>query len=255
MCLINQIRKRPYLAFSILCLITVLSGYVYTYINSTVGKHISTIFLYLSAAIWVYLCLRQLIRMIKIRVLTKRYASTYKISDYEEMQKIVQEMKVKLNKKHPFVVKMGLDNASYDPLMGRIVLGDVLLKKLKGQERMALVSHELTHVKKNHLGKQFAPLLVLYIPLSITLHREQDLVFCLVWIALFLMVFPYISRMFEYEADAGAADKTSPEASISYLKKAEVEENRGRETVTHPSIEKRIQRLIERQRKITHIKV
>jgi len=252
--LISQIRKRPHVAFSILCLITVLSGYVYTYTNSTAGKHISIVFLYLSAAIWAYFCLRQLVRMTRIRVFMKKYASSYEIPDYEEMQKMVKEMRVKLDKKHPFVLKMGLDNAYYDPLMGRIALGDVLLNRLEGQERMALVSHELTHLKKNHFAKQIFLIFVLYIPLIITLHREQDLVFCAVWIALFLMLFPYVSRRFEYEADAGAADKTSPEASISSLKKAEVEERWGRETVTHPSIESRIERLLERQRKIPHTK-
>ena len=249
--LISQIRKRPHVAFSILCLITVLSGYVYTYTNSTAGKHVSIVFLYLSAAIWAYFCLRQLVRMTRIRVFMKNYASSYEIPDYEEMQKIVKEMRVKLDKKHPFVLKVGLDNAYYDPLMGHIALGDILFNKLETQERIAIVAHELTHTKRNHYAKQlfFLPV-VLAILLILTLHREPDLVFWAVWIALFLMLFPHVSRRFEYEADAGAADKTSPEASISSLKKTEVEERWGRETVTHPSIQSRIERLLKRQRKL-----
>jgi len=75
--LISQIRKRPHVAFSILCLITALSGYVYTYTNSTPGKHVSIVFLYLSAAIGAYFCLRQLVRMTRIRFFMKKYDSSY----------------------------------------------------------------------------------------------------------------------------------------------------------------------------------
>jgi len=66
-----------------------------------------------------------------------------------------------LDKKHPFVLIMGLDNAYYDPLMGRIALGDVLLNRLEGQEGMALVSHELTHVKKKLFAKQIFLIFIL----------------------------------------------------------------------------------------------
>ena len=52
----------------------------------------------------------------------KKYNSSYEIPDYEEMQKMVKEMRVKLDKKHPFVLKIGLDNAYYDPMGGRIGL-------------------------------------------------------------------------------------------------------------------------------------
>ncbi len=178
----------------------------------------------------------------------KKYCSSYEIPDYEEMQKVVKDMGVKLGKKHPFVLKMGLDNAYYDPMGGHIGLGDILLNRLVGQEPIALVSHELTHIKKNHHMKQFFLLLALCIPLAVTLRREPDLVFGVVWIALFLTLFPYVSRMFEFEADAGAADQTSTEVSISLLKKMEVEERWDRESVTHPSIDSRIERLRKRKR-------
>ena len=159
--LISQIRKRPHVAFSILCLITALSGYAYTSTSSTAGKHVSIVFLYLSAAIGAYFCLRQLVRMTRIRFFMKKYASSYEIPSYEEMQKMVKETRVKLDKKHPFVLIMGLDNAYYDPLMGRIALGDVLLNRLEGQEGMALVSHELTHVKKKLFAKQIFLIFIL----------------------------------------------------------------------------------------------
>lgn len=240
--LISQIRERPHVAFSILCLITVLSGYIYTYTNSTIGKHISIVFLCLSVAILTYFCLRQLVKIFKIRV-SKKYASSYEIPDYENMQKLVEKMGIKLDKKHPFVIKVGLDNAYYNLWNGRIILGDVLLNRLESQERMALVSHELTHAKKNHLLKLFVFVLVALIVTLILLHREQDFVFCAVWIAFFLMLLPYVNRRFEYEADAGVADETSPEATISLLKKTEVEECWSRETVTHPSIQSRIDRI------------
>jgi Zn-dependent protease with chaperone function len=132
---------------------------------------------------------------------------------------------------------MGLDNAYYDHWKDRIVLGEVLIQRLESQERMALVAHELTHVKKGHLVKEV--LILPFIAIVITLlllHREPDSVFCAVCIALFLVLFPYISRRFEYEADAGAAHETSPTATISLLKKTEVEERWGYESVTHPSI-------------------
>lgn len=249
--LISRIRRRPHVAFSILCFVTVLSGYIYTYTDSTSIKHISMVFLWLSVAIWAYFCLRQFVRMTRIRFSKKNYSSSYEIPDYENIQKLVDRMGVKLDRKHPFVLKLGLDNAYSDPLMRRVVLGDVLLDRLETQERMALVSHELTHLKQNHIIKQILPLFVLYIPLVFTLRREQDFVFGAVWIALFMILLPYVSRRFEYEADACAVGEISPEANISLLKKTEAEERWDFETVTHPSIQSRIDRiekLLKRQR-------
>jgi Zn-dependent protease with chaperone function len=186
--------------------------------------------------------------MTRIRFSRKKYASSYEIPDYENMQKLVERMRVKLDKKHPFVLKRRLNNAFSDPLMMRVILGAALVNRLESQERMALVSHELTHLKKEHVIKQLLLLLSLYVPLAFTLRREPDFIFGAVWMALFLTLFPYVSRRFEYEADAGAAAETSPEASISLLKKLKAEERWGREAVTHPSIQSRVERLRKRQR-------
>jgi Zn-dependent protease with chaperone function len=189
--------------------------------------------------------------MVRIGFSKKKYSSSYDIPDYENIQKLVDRMGVKLNKKHPFILKLGLDNAYSDPLMRRVVLGDTLLAKLETQERMALISHELTHLKENHNIKRILPLFIFYIPLVFTLRREQDLVFGAVWIALFMILLPYVSRRFEYKADACAVDETSPEANISLLKKVEAEEHWDYETITHPSIQSRIDRiekLLKRQR-------
>jgi Zn-dependent protease with chaperone function len=222
--LIGQIRRRPHVAFSVLCLITVSSGYVGTCTNSTIGKLIAIVLLCLSVVIWAYFCLRQIVAMLKMRV-SRKYPSSYELPDYESMQKLVGKMRVKLDKKHPFVLKLGLDNAYYDHWKDRIVLGEVLVQRLESQERMALVGHELTHVKKGHLVKEILILPFIAIVITILLlHRDPDSVFCAVCIALFLVLFPYVSRRFEYEADAGAAHETSPAATVSLLKKTEVEE-------------------------------
>jgi beta-lactamase regulating signal transducer with metallopeptidase domain len=179
-----------------LCLATVLSGYVYTYANGTMIKQVSLIFLCLSVAVWAYLYLRRMIKIAKIRLSVKKYAVSTEIPDYGKMQKLTKEMKVKLDEKQPFVLRKGLNNAYYDLLHSRIVLGDILFNKLETQERIALVTHELTHIKRNHPAKQliFLPV-VLAILLMLTLHREPDLVFLLVWIAFILTIFPYpVSR-------------------------------------------------------------
>jgi Zn-dependent protease with chaperone function len=183
---------------------------------------------------------------------SRNYASSYEIPDYESMQEFVERMRFKLDKKHPFVLKIGLDNAYYDHRKGRIVLGDVLAKRLETQERMALIGHELTHAKRGHLFKQivFLPL-ISFVITAFLLRREPDWIFCAVCTALFLVLFPYVSRRFEYEADAGAAHETSPAVTISLLKKTEVEERWGYESVTHPSIRSRIgriEKLLDHQR-------
>ena len=222
---------------------TVLSGYIYTYTDSASIKHISMIFLWLSVASWAYFCLRQFVNMARIGLSKKKYPSSYEIPDYENIQTLVDRMGVKLDKKHPFILKLGLDNAYSDPVTRRVFLGDTLLGKLEAQERMALISHELTHLKENHNLKRILPLFILYIPLVFTLRRGQDLVFGVVWIALFMILLPYVSRRFEYKADARAVDETSPEANISLLKKVEAEERWDYETITHPSIQSRIDRI------------
>jgi Zn-dependent protease with chaperone function len=208
------------------------------------------IFLWLSAASWAYFCVRQFVSMARIGFSTKKYPSSYDIPDYEHIQELVDRMGVKLDKKHPFTLKLGLDNAYSDPVMRRVFLGDALLGKLETQERMALISHELAHLKGYHNIKRILPFFALYIPLVFTLPREQDVVFGAVWIAFFMILFPHISRRFEYEADARAVREIGPEANISLLKKAETEEGQDCETVTHPSIQsriKRIEKLLKRQ--------
>lgn len=230
---------------------TVLSGYIYTYTDTVSIRHISAVFLWLSVAVWACLCLRQLATMVRIRFSQRKYPSSYDVPDHENLRKLAERMRVKLDKEHPFVLRIGLDNAYYDLWNGRIGLGDILVKTLERQERMALVGHELTHVKKNHFVKLFVVLLLTFIVSTFLLHREPDAVFCAVWIALFLALFPHLSRGFEYQADAGAAHETDPATTISFLKKTDTEERWNRETVTHPSTRSRIRRveqLLKRQR-------
>lgn len=241
----NNLQNNPQVWFPAICAISVFCGYIFTY-GSESARQVPLLLMYFSSVIWGCLSIRHLVKMLKFRLtLSRKHRIYFDFPDLEMLKNLADEMKVKLNKKHPFALTEGLDNAFYDPLHGRIVLGETIINKLETAERLALAAHELTHVKKNHYFIQFAGLpFILFIFVALTLRRELDWIFGLVFIASFCMLFPIVSRRMEYQADAGAASKTRIDVVISQLRKTEDPKRWGRETVTHPSTNSRVNRLI-----------
>lgn len=123
----------------------------------------------------------------------------------------------------------------------RIVLFDTLVKKLSGDEVVAVLAHEIGHYRLNHLWKMagvssFQTALILYT--SSLLFEDKGFLQAFgiqqtsVYIPLVLIVFLYnfldsllsipvraISRKHEYQADGFAAVTSNPQLLISALKK------------------------------------
>lgn len=237
---ISQIKRRPYIYFSIVCLITVLCGYLLSYLNNgtAVRGALLGIF-YVSAIIWGYFFIKFFAKMLIIKLRVKKSREI----EAPEFKKLAEEMKVKLNKNRPFVLQEKLDTAYFDLQNKRVVFGDIFFNRLTPTERLATLSHEFTHEKKRHFLKTFISLVFALVLTALTMRRGLDLTWGITWIALFLAIFPHMNRKFECEADAEAASRTSVEDTISSLKKVTKKEHWDRESVTHPSINKRIQNL------------
>jgi Zn-dependent protease with chaperone function len=244
--IISQIKRRPHIYFSVVCSITVLCGYLFTYLQSSISISRALLVLFcLSSIIWGYLLIKYFVKMLKIRFGTKKSG----VLDIQapEFEKLAEEMKIKLNKTRPFVLQKNLDNAYYNPQEARVVFGDVLFNRLTPPERLATLSHEFAHIKRHHYFKLFSLLPLSLVLTMATLPTEPSYIFAITSIALILAIFPYISRKFEYEADAESANRTSINTTISSLQKAERIHRWDRETVTHPSTNRRIERLRRRQ--------
>lgn len=241
---ISQIKRRPHIYFSLLCLITVVCGYLLSFLMSSAsGIQVIRAFFYISAAILGYFFIKFFVKLFMIKFRAAKSGSSIAIKA-PEFKKLAEEMNVKLNKNRPFVLQKKLDNAYFDLLNKRVVFGDIFFNRLTSPERLATLSHEFTHEKNWHFLKTFALLAFIFILTALTMRREPDLIWFITWIALALAIFPHMNRKFEYEADAEAARRTSVEATISSLKKVRKEEQWDRESVTHPSINKRIQNIL-----------
>lgn len=241
--IINQIKRRPHIYFSVVCLITVLCGYLLSYFNNGISaRRALLVIFYFSAIIWGYPLIKNLAKVSITRLRAKQSGNLIDI-EAPEFKRLAEEMKVKLDKKHPFVLQKDLDGAYCDPQNKRVVFGEILFNRLTPIERLAILSHELAHLQQSPLVKILILIIISLTLTTFTLRRELDWIFFITWLALSLAIYPYMIRKCEYEADAEAANRTSPETAISSLKKAEKKEHWDRETVTHPSINKRIQNL------------
>ncbi len=239
--------------FSIVCSIVVLFGYLYANIDNIFISRVSLRLLYISSVIWGCILLKYYgIGVIKILFIRKSYSSLPDIPEFKQFSKIAKDMEVKLNKKQPFVLKKGLNNAAFRSWTNQLIFGDVLFDKLDTHERLALFYHEITHVKKlgRYILKYALVLLSALISTAFILRGEPDHISALVCISLFFAVFPYISRRFEYEADYGALQGTTVETARSLLEKSEKRNRWDRETITHPSILSRIAKLESYQAKV-----
>ena len=138
------------------CSVTILSGYLYSYVGGTYLEEVSIVVLYISAGIlallWSDFLVRNIVRMARTYVVTRKSVSWVEIPEFTQLAK---EMKVKLDNKRPFAIMKGFANATCSPITKQIVFGADLLDTLGDEERLALAAHELAHLRGHHFAKQF----------------------------------------------------------------------------------------------------
>lgn len=164
---------------------------------------------------------------------------------FAKFSDVAREQGVKLNSNRPFGVRKDYDNAYAILLTKQVIIGDLLLQRLSDQELLALLGHELTHIKQNHMVRtvlwtMFVPALVV-LPLCFTVAPSmvRELVYC----AAFFITFLFVSWHNEYSADAGAAAIAGPDATSYLLQHVVPKEHWRRESETHPSVVNRVLKL------------
>ena len=247
----------------ILCLVVILTGFLYIYLSNNIGCAISFVLFCISSAITLFVLLKmtyKFLKMIRMRMNSLIHWISKKtcrkgeeeipiIEGLDDFIQLAKKMNVKLNKKNPFKKVRNLDNIGADLFERRIILGDKLFDRLNHAERLAVVAHELAHFKMVHAGVQLASMLLLWVLMVLFLPQAPEsmllllISFFMQIVALFLG-FSVSSYLCEYWADCVAVGYTkNKEAFISALQELDSSDKWDFEYVTHPSINSRVARL------------
>lgn len=232
------------------CLVTIISGYLYCYLDKYVTNPIfelaSILVFLLAALVMVFLLsnyfFSNMIENIKLLSNLKREISWVNIPEFT---KLAEQMRVKLHKDRPFGMKKGANNAYTNCFTNQIIFGEKLISRLYNKEGLALACHELTHLKENHFIKAFYSLLIMSLLVSISLSKlaPPDIISNPIYVAAFFITFVFISWQSELAADLRSAKQIGKKPMISLLKKIAPREQWQHESETHPSIRERIYKL------------
>lgn len=230
----------------IICGVTLLAGYCYWYIGSPILKLVAILVFVVSAEVmvwqWVSLVRRNIVNTLKMTFAGRKAVSWVEISEFRELAK---QMGVRLHRKRPFGVKKGLNSAYANHLTKQIVFGEDLLQRLGMKECLALVAHELTHLKQNHWATTFRWLVVagLIVSSSLSLAAGPAIVSSLICVAAMMIAFVFVNWGNEFAADRGAGIQIGKVATISLLQSVVPASQWQHESETHPSIRSRISKL------------
>lgn len=174
-----------------------------------------------------------------------RVVSWDEIPEFTAYRELARQMGVKLNRKRPFGVQEGLKNAYADPLTGQVVIGDQLLRGLAPEQMLAVIAHELTHLKKNHASKMLLTglLLACLVFAALSHAGAPRPVAFLATFAAYMIAFVCVNQENEYSADSGAARQVGGESLIAALQEIVPRERWSIESETHPSVQDRVSRL------------
>ena len=162
--------------------------------------------------------------------------------DMPEFRILAEQMGVKLHRTRPFGIKKGLDNAFASYLNRQVIFGAELLQKLNKQEKFALAAHELAHLKQI---PGFSEILLLFCGFLIPYFLETPgIMKILASFAFFLILFVLLCWQREFEADTTAAGIVGVGTAISLLQKLRPPTYWDQDSETHPSIRRRICRLM-----------
>lgn len=257
------LRNRVFLRTVIVCSILIVSGFFYIYLGDGVVRIISVILFCLFSVIMLFglvpvvagfckvigMRIGTLIKWIYIKICEKQTQEIVVIDGLDDFIKLAEQMKVKLNKKHPFKKVAMLDNIGADPNMMQIILGEILFNRLEHSERLAVIAHELAHLKMYHILVQLGSTLFALELIYKCLPKEPGsllliTIYTLMMIAAMFLAYCASGYLCEYWADCVAVSYTKNKvAFISALKKLRQEDSWDIQYMEHPSINHRISRL------------
>ena len=237
----KEFQKRRFISAACVCVATILSGYLYSYTGNLTVSRIIIIVFYISTGIMVWQWSWFLGRKLTIgQGMGRKAIEWISVPEWEEL---ANTMGVKLHEALPFGIMEDFNGARATLRPRQIIIGRNLFNRLEGQERLALVAHELTHLKENHSLKQILLPVLPAILACLTIPAEPRLISIAVIIATFTAGFAIVGKRNEHAADAGAAERTSNQIMISLLKKCSPPEKWSNDSETYPSIKIRIERL------------
>ena len=231
----------------ITCLLTFLSGLIFLYTDSALIKFLSISIFALTAEfmiiLWVAYYTEGLINSVDY-IINKNNKIEWRINP--ELVDLAKRMNVRLHKSKPFGMAKGLDNACANLMTKQVVFGDKLLEKLNKNEGLAVAAHEFTHIIRRVSRSIISLWLISFMVIFLSLVNGPDIVKWLIVFAAFNVSFVFTNWKDEYDADFGAAKVVGAPMVISTLQKLRPEAERSVKTVTHPSIECRIRKLINK---------
>lgn len=231
-----------------ICGVVLIAGWSYWYISTPLIKLLA-IFLFI---VTIEIMLWQWINFFGDTII-QNMKFTFKKSDVSwnsryitpQYSKLAERIGVKLNKKRPFGVIKGLNNAYSNSLKNQVMLGEDLLKNLDKKQRLALVAHELTHLKQNHGSRFtiFSIIIAMLASISLSFSTGPAIISNLMIFATLIIAFVFISWKNEFDADKGAAYYVNRESTISLLRNISPRSGWNEESETHPSINSRVSKL------------
>lgn len=173
------------------------------------------------------------------------------------MLELANEMNVKLHPTKSLEIVPGLRNAKCGPRLffsgykahfgGTVYIGCTILCGLDNAALKGILAHELAHLKKGHFARIFLSFLV-FIPMLVYgfVSKSWPVIPILLTSLIWLLVLSSICWQREYEADALAAVYVEKKPMADALEQlARLIYRRGpADTFTHPSLKKRISRLL-----------
>ncbi len=194
-----------------------------------------------------------------IRFLQNRRPTT---SDFPRQQvalnmlnHLAKEMNVELHPTKYFEVPRVLVNANsiFRPFYsggkfhygGKIQLGYVFLQDLDDTALRGILGHELAHIKKKHSLKR-VPFIILFAatPILTTIGSSKGVILALLAFTISVLAFTVLLWFQEYEADAISARYVGNEEMAHSLDRVLAITRRPGNSFTHPSIARRISRLL-----------
>jgi Zn-dependent protease with chaperone function len=238
---LSRLRSSVFIITIGVCVITIVFGYSYPYVNSSFVGGILLVIFWIFACVMLTLWGFLICRLLKAR--RKMQSITWQ--GYPAFATLAKRMGIELNKQHPFGLVKNLNNIGVNNKR-QVILGEDLLNKLDSSEQDAILAHEFAHLQKRHLLRLFlwACLPAVLVTFLIYVVWPQMLEFAgLVGWAIILMLVAIVSHSNEYQADKIAATYTRKEPLISGLRKTDCPDRWHFDYITHPSIERRIARL------------
>ncbi len=114
------------------------------------------------------------------------------------------------------------------PGFTEIILFKPLVENLNAQEVMAIIAHELAHIKRNHVLYRVISMLVYVFIIGKLYLIDNSSLFTIPAIIIFAIIYNSFVRKQEKEADTFAAELTSPEDLVSGLKKIDLTNRKAR---------------------------